>query len=278
MSRQRKKRAIRASGAGNRVRLAIVLMAVKNFVGRGKPNMLRYFKGHLLQGLLVVILIICAAGCNKDSKELSFKFTFEQDAEGWQGGFADLPVDYEPDLYELEFARRDLPVGLNGEGKSLMLSGHNRSDDLFMYLKKELKGSRRWNIPGPYSGEICHQRPGGCGWDRRIPGESVWMKIGAAARPVPVAGSTGNDHYRLNVDKGNQNNDGTNAVRIGNVAKEGGDDENYALKILDNINQPLQAAADNQGNLWVFVGTDSGFEGKTTLFYSGIDVFLEKVK
>ncbi len=79
------------------------------------------------------------------------------------------------------------------------------------------------------------------------------------------------------MDKGSQNDDGAHALRIGNVAKESGDDESYALKNLDNMEQPLRATADAQGNLWVFVGTDSGFEGKTTLYYTGINIILEKV-
>ena len=67
---------------------------------------------------------------------------------------------------------------------------------------------------------------------------------------------------------------------IGNVAKESGgdDDYTYMLKTLDNNERPLAMTADAAGNLWVFVGTDSGFEGKTTLYYTSIEIILEKTE
>lgn len=240
--------------------------------------------GYLISGLLVVFLAALATGCNGSSEDLSWKFTFEQGTEGWSGDFVDLPVDYEADIYELEFAHADLPEELSRAGKALMLSGHNRSDDLFMYLKKKLTAADGLEPGGTYlvriEVEFATNAPAGAVGIGGAPGEAVWMKLGAASEePVPEVTDAGSDHpyYRLSVDKGSQNDDGAHALRIGNVAKESGDDESYALKNLDNMEQPLRATADAQGNLWVFVGTDSGFEGKTTLYYTGINIILEKV-
>ena len=67
-----------------------------------------------------------------------FDFTFENDAEGWTASFADLPVDYEPSIYELDSSHGALPDGLEGAG--IYIQGHNRSDDLFMYLKRQIRG------------------------------------------------------------------------------------------------------------------------------------------
>lgn len=33
--------------------------------------------------------------------------------------------------------------------------------------------------------------------------------------------------------------------------------------------------ADENGRLWVFIGTDSGFEGKTMLYFNNVQVLLE---
>ncbi len=38
-----------------------------------------------------------------------------------------------------------------------------------------------------------------------------------------------------------------------------------------------QNASDDVGNLWIFVGTDSGFEGRTTRYYTSINVELVPV-
>ncbi len=34
-------------------------------------------------------------------------------------------------------------------------------------------------------------------------------------------------------------------------------------------------ATDADGNMWIFAGTDSGFEGLTTLYYTEVNITLE---
>ena len=65
-------------------------------------------------------------------------FTFDSDAEGWMVGFADLPFDYDQSICELDHAHRRLPDGLEGSG--IYVQGHNRSEDLFMFLKRRVEG------------------------------------------------------------------------------------------------------------------------------------------
>jgi hypothetical protein len=247
---------------------------------------------YLTVGLLVPMLMLVAVGCNGGNggggeEKLSWKFTFEQGKEGWTGDFVDLPVDYDPDLYELEFGHADWPKDLGKDGKALMISSHNRSDDVFMYVKKKLTAAdgvepnavylARFNV------EFATNAPKGAVGIGGPPGEAVFFKVGAAAEePVPVVVDADSDYpyYGLNVDRGSQNDEGRNALLIGNVAKEQGsdDDYTYALKTLGNKDRPLRVTADGEGNLWVFVGTDSGFEGKTTLYYTSIEITLEKVE
>lgn len=47
-----------------------------------------------------------------------------------------------------------------------------------------------------------------------------------------------------------------------------GPDEAMSARVL------LVIAANEQGEIWLLVGTDSGFEGKTTLYYEGIGATL----
>ena len=67
-----------------------------------------------------------------------FDYSLELDSEGWVVGFADLPADYDPSIYELDSGHRALPEGIHGAG--IYVQGHNRSDDLFMYLKRRVDG------------------------------------------------------------------------------------------------------------------------------------------
>lgn len=110
------------------------------------------------------------------------------------------------------------------------------------------------------------------------PAESVFVKVGGAPQePLSVPSpSLGEGYMGLNLDKGNQNGGGRQAVQIGNVAKtDGREDDRYAMKTLSNTSEPLTVNSDANGELWIFVGTDSGFEGTTTLYYTSINVTLE---
>jgi len=214
------------------------------------------------------------AGCSTDSEPIDINFDLNRDAEGWSGGFADLPVDYEQDSYQLDFGYVDSPLG----GKALMLSSMNRSDDTFMYIKKQLTSADGLNPDTIYLVTIevtfATSAPAGAVGIGGAPGEAVYVKVGATAiEPVPV---DKDGFYELNVDKGQQSSGGYDAVVVGNVAKVVSDDfETYELKTLSNRGNPLEVTTDADGNMWIFAGTDSGFEGLTTLYYTEVNITLE---
>ena len=109
------------------------------------------------------------------------------------------------------------------------------------------------------------------------PGESVFVKAGASAvEPVTVVDD--NQYLRMNIDKGNQSRGGESMVVIGNVAHPGVVDREYRIKTLDNANMPLTVNADEEGRVWLIVGTDSGFEGLSALYYSRISYQLSIVE
>ena len=239
---------------------------------------------------ILVVASLSMAGCGAESNPdgdapLSYRYEFDTDTEGWTGDFTDLPVDYEEDIYELRFEHADLPGELESDGKALMLSSINRSDDIFMYVKRQLtkadgiKPGTTYRIT--FEVEFATDAPAGAVGVGGPPGEAVWVKVGAAPEdPVPVEVMDGGvPFYVLSVDKGRQNEDGENAIRIGDVAKVDNDEfDVYEFKTLDNSADPLEITSCNEGSLWIFVGTDSGFEGKTTLYYNMIQVQLEEVK
>ena len=66
-------------------------------------------------------------GCDAGTKIPATR-SFDLRPDEWAVGFADLPVDHAPELYELDYGSRRLPSGLEGDG--LYVQGHNRSDDL----------------------------------------------------------------------------------------------------------------------------------------------------
>ena len=86
-------------------------------------------------GLVSLALFACTKSYDK---AYQFEFTFEKDEEGWVTGFADLPADYSEESYQLDAGWGALPSGL--DGNAIYLQGHNRSDDLFMFLAKQIDG------------------------------------------------------------------------------------------------------------------------------------------
>ena len=52
-------------------------------------------------------------------------------------------------------------------------------------------------------------------------------------------------------------------------------DGSYELMELSSEGRDFQVTTDENGSLWFIVGTDSGFEGLTTIYYSTTSIALE---
>ena len=78
----------------------------------------------------------------------------------------------------------------------------------------------------------------------------------------------------MNIDKGNQSQGGENMVVLGHIGIPGEAFE-YQLIQRNNLRNPVQITTDSSGSLWLIIGTDSGFEGTSTLYYNTIEVALK---
>jgi hypothetical protein len=199
------------------------------------------------------------------------------DAQGWVAGFTDWPGD-DPIAYQLDSGIRPLPAEI-GPGSGFMIQGLNGSDDLFMFLKRRLT-TADGIVPGQayrvrFEIDFGSNAPIGLGVGG-APGESVHLKAGAGSQEpleVPTPGG-----IRLNVDKGDQSAGGRFASVLGNIANGRAIDPSLPEQPFLNVERAgthaFFARADAAGNLWLLVGTDSGFEGLTRLFYQQITVTL----
>ena len=221
-----------------------------------------------------IVLVSCAG--NYDT-EFQFSYTFEEDEHGWATGFADLPADYDESIYELDSGWGALPTGL--EGNAIYLSGHNRSDDLFMFLKKrveDFKPDTTYQIL--FSIDLASNTPEGMMGIGGSPGESVYVKAGAVEfEPEVIEESDG--WLRMNIDKGNQASEGDDMINLGTLANPNIDidtftGDEYAIMTLDNQNHHFEVLSDPNGVMWFIIGTDSGFEGPTRVYYDKITVSL----
>ena len=234
-------------------------------------NELHMKKNKSITGLFVAMILI--AGCEDEdsSKKITktFSYTFSSDAEGWTGDFADYPIG-QKEKYELHFEHATLPSPLNTTEGALLMTGSNQSDDLFMFIKRKISGlSPGATYSVNFAVEFASDVPDGLVGVGGSPGESVFIKAGASRiEPMKIESSDG--YYRMNIDKGNQSQEGADMIVIGDFSNDT-DSETYVLVERTNEN-PFQVQADGAGELWLIVGTESGFEATTTIYYNEIEV------
>lgn len=237
----------------------------------------RFVEKHLSCFFLLFIASL-AFGCDDEKEDDiavpadTFTYEFESGAEGWKGGFADYPKDWDTTRFEFVYQHTNLPAAVNNSGKAMLISGRNISDDLFMFMKKQITGLEpNQTYKATFMVELASMYPEESVGIGGSPGSSVYLKVGGTtAEPMPVVME---DDIRMNIDKGGQSLGGKDMVVVGTIGIAG-DQSKYTLIQRDNGQNPVEVTADSNGSLWVIVGTDSGFEGTTRLYYNTIEVKL----
>lgn len=215
---------------------------------------------------------------------VSKSFDFRNGALGWQGGFADYPPGTDNGFYELKSEIRPLPSELNVNGTGFFIQGNNHSDDLFMFLKRRLDSSdgivagQAYQVT--YTIVFASNAQSGCFGVGGSPGDSVVLGAGASpAEPQALmtasAGPSDFAFLRMNVEK----NGGIAASGTGTIAN--GQPCNTSSSPYVSVQRTHQHTspvnANARGELWLILGTDSGFEGRTALYYQQINVTLVPV-
>lgn len=231
----------------------------------------------ILAGFIVGVLIIGTGSCSKEQvvKVYSFTYSFRDSLSGWEGGFADHPADTA--TYNLHASLDTLPYNINTDStkKAIRLSGTNRSDDLFMFIKRKLTGLRKnTTYQVLLNVKLASNAPTNATGSGGAPGESVYVKVGASTTEPQSLLVDG--FYAMNIDKGYQSEGGENMQVVGHV---GVNDKTTSYAIITRFNSttnPVIATTNEAGELWIIIGTDSGYEGTTTLYYTQVDVVLNQ--
>src|SRR5687767_2709848 len=177
-----------------------------------------YLTALYLLALLILMQTEAAA------QAIQLDYDFRGGSLGWVAGFADYPPQSDPNniFYELFAGIRYMPRKLTYVPKrGFYIQGHNRSDDLFMFLKRRLGAEERIVAGRTYRIEFvinfASNAAVGCFGAGGAPGESVFLKAGASSIE-PLAVSQTNGYLRMNVDIGNQSQGGAAASVAGNIA------------------------------------------------------------
>ncbi|HXG59362.1 MAG TPA: hypothetical protein VNL91_10100 [Thermoanaerobaculia bacterium] len=206
---------------------------------------------------------------------LGLSFDFQFGALGWEAGFS----DYSPASGDMRLEAKIAPLPPElGTGQGFYISGMNRSDDLFMFLRRRLgpadgiQPNRAYLVT--FTVRLGSDAPAGCVGAGGAPGESVYLKVGASPR-MPMPQLDGTNHYVMNIDKGHQGESGADASVAGNIANGRDCDGSYVyVSIVRKHRHTSVVRSSPEGDLWLLVGTDSAYEGLTSLYYQRIDVTL----
>lgn len=246
------------------------------------------FSSRLARLLLSALLLsnFPAQARAQSATAASFNFDFRNGAQGWQAGFADYPPSTDlgpaPAGYGLEADVRNLPPEIAGGGTGFYIQGNNHSDDLFMFLKRRLDASdgivagQAYEVT--YTVVMASNASKDCGGIGGSPGLGVFLKTGASpAEPLALLNSEPRfPSLRMNVDKGNQAVGGIAASVAGNIATDQPcTGSSPYVSIVRTHKHTSPVLANSRGELWLLVGTDSGFEGLTSLYYQRIQVSLQ---
>ena len=222
---------------------------------------------------------ILLGGCSSDAVETEQGFTkhydFGQSKYNFIPLFADYPVGEEV-FYELDVSYGDLPEPFASE-KGWKVSGNNHSDDLLATITAPVTGLDPMKT---YSAtvelELVTDVPTNCFGIGGSPGASVYVKA-AVSDKQPTRTVDNLNHYRINLDIGNQSNSGTEGQSIGNVENslDCAQPQAFEKKVLKNETE-FTVTSDSNGLVWVLSGFDSGFEGKTTVYISKLSVSFSR--
>jgi hypothetical protein len=233
----------------------------------------------LLSVLALLQLFGAVAGCGganaPDIRSRSFTFDFNNGNEGWNADFADLPSNYNQATYELGVSHAELPSPVPVVRRGIRIQGHNRSDDLFMFLKRKVTGLlplRTYRVT--YTVEFLSNAPESSFGIGGGPGSAVIVKAGATNFEPKATVDSRDGYLRLNADKGNQSAGGANLKVLGSIGIPG-DQAVYTFKTLNGVTAPVTVTADSAGSVWLVLGTDSGYEGLTALYYTAMTASFE---
>lgn len=231
---------------------------------------------HNIYWAVLGLSLLWATSCKKEEDPIQpISFDFAKQQHNWVAGFADYSDAY-GDM-ELKAEMAPLPDAVNPSRKDtgFKVQGHNRSDDLFMFIKRKMTGLKpNQNYTIKVDIRLASDAPKGSVGIGGAPGESVYLKAGAVTTE-PTVSKNAQGAYVLNLDKGNQAQGGKDMKVIGDIAKA---DNTTGYATITRRAEGVAVKTNTQGEYWLIIGTDSGYEGLTRLYYQKIDVEIGEVK
>jgi hypothetical protein len=218
-------------------------------------------------------LLSTLSACNKNTpSNRDYSFNFKNGPEGWQSFFSDYPVGGETP-FELDFGHSHLPNPLDNSVSALKISGNNHSDDLLSFIYRKFDGLK----PGKaYAVTFDVQMASNAPTNSIGIGGSPDLAFGVGGMSAEPANTPDSDGwYRPNFTSDLQSRASNSMLQMIGTIGVGDDATDFVMINRNNKDAPLMLTPNSKGELWLMMGTDSGFEGTTTLYYTSIKIKLD---
>lgn len=202
-----------------------------------------------------------------------YDYEFRADDPETKGIVADVPENYMDDnFYEYT---HEVVDSFDNDGKAIKIIGNNHSDDMFMGFYREVKGlepNTEYILKLQF--DLGTNVPKGMMGIGGSPGTSVMVKAGFVSEEPQLVKDALN-HIRFeNVDKANQSQSGKDLKVVSNMEKAS-DDYTEAFEY-KTIARYFRATTDENGVVYLLIGTDSGFEGKSEAYYQDVKLTVRE--
>ena len=229
-------------------------------------------KKYLTSAKLVLLLSLSA--CNSEERNnvdpvRTMISEFQTGVEGWTGDYA---LYNRADTTKVAFAieRDSLPSDIDSLRWGLRLEGTNVGDSIFLFLKKEIAGlnpEKTYNVS--FDINLASNFPDLPG----ATGKNISLKAGASAtEPVKKLLS---GYYNVSIKKGLWNQDGAEMSIIGDVVNNSARAV-YQLVNRNSSSKNISVKPGSDGKIWVCIGEDTRFKGRTVLYYDMIKVTVRE--
>ncbi len=198
-------------------------------------------------------------------------FYFDDDPQGWEGGFANYAAVLQDSL-ALTFQHATLPPVFEKTGGALQWTGYNFQNNLFMFGWRRI-GNLEPNRPYVLSFDVAvgYQIEGN-EFRLRSHENRLNIKVGAINYPPRITDDEVLGRIIVNFDKGaQQTTDGNDMMWLGELVAG---DLKYKDKILTNAQQRLFGVVSNEnGEIWILVGIESSVPLRHSIYFDSVVLY-----
>ena len=231
--------------------------------------------------ILGLLLIFGGCASEMDSNvDLLTAYDFESSDQQWGGGVSDFPVDYEDSINVLlsrgQIANTFALDANSGLSAGLNVSGENPHGDLFYFFERKVSGlnpGRKYNLDFEFLvyAQLMSE-------PETLSSEELYLKIGAVNHDPEleeVVWRNSINYLTLNIDKGEVNSeDGEDMINMGSIREYTSSEPEIISG--NTFGRSIEVTADNNGDVWILIGVDSGIRSYLTFGMEALTVYYRE--